>query len=313
MIKKMKVILSGLLLASSLGAVETTLTNISFVQDENGNLNPNIFIPVYYGSDNQFYSAVGYTSGTFSETDTLGGTEDSKTSLVSNQTDVTLNYITYVLPVNIVTFSFGINSRFSKIDNTEFAYQHVKEDIPLSDGSTLNINEYFIVENKTDIEVQSHNLEFQVLVPLGKYLNSRLTANISPYTTIKVDEKSATKSSFGITPQEKTSTTVQNISYGGLLELQTDLDFFANFGIVVGYSDQPLKYDIVGDPGEDLVDTNEVRTTYLAKVIFEKELLGGINPSIGYGIEYLDIKDNVGGGTISTNRTIFTLGVEKRF
>jgi len=302
MIKEMKVILSGLLLASTLGAVETTLTNISFVQDENGNLNPNIFIPVYYGSDNQFYSAVGYTSGTFSETGTLGATQDSKTSLVSNRTDVTLNYITYILPISSFSFSFGINSRFSKIENSEFAYQQSAA------GS-----EYFVIDNKTDIEVQSHNLEIQALVPLGKYFNSRLTVNVSPYTTIKVQNDAEVKSSIGSTPLTKSSTTVQNISYGSLLELQTNLDFFVNFGFVGGYSNEPLKYNIVGSAPDDLVDTDEVTTTYLIKVIFDKELLGGINPSIGYGIEYLDVKDNIGGGTVSTNKTLFTLGVEKRF
>jgi len=304
MIKITKAILSSLLLSVTLGAVETTLTNISFIQDDNGNLNPNIFIPVYYGSDNQFYSAVGYTSGTFSETKSFDevGYTDAKSSLISTKATLTLNYITYILPLTYTTLSFGINSKFSNIQNNQFSH-----------GFSATDNEYLAIDNENKIDVQNHNIEIQALVPLGKYMNSRITANISPYTSVKVENNVELKYSAGRIPLSKTSTTIQDVSYSGLLELQTNIDFYVNFGLVAGYSNEPLKYNIVGEASKDLVDTTEITTKYLVKVIFDQELLGGINPSIGYGVEYAERKDNLGGPSVSLDKTIFTLGVEKRF
>jgi len=309
MIKKMKVILSGLLLASTLGAVETTLTNISFVQDENGNLNPNIFIPVYYGSDNQFYSAVGYTSGTFSETGVIDERIDSRYSTVSSSSDLTLNYFTYVLPTSYFTFSIGIVSQFSKIEESSFGYI----DLDLISGDPYNA-----LESTVNIDAQSHYIEMQAMIPLGTYINSRITGSVSPYTVLEVNQKTTFKpnvSSVGT----KNSTTVQDISYSGILELQTNLDLFVNFGFTASYANEPYKYDVVKvnttfDAFVDAKnDTVNITTKYLVKIIFDKELLGGINPSIGYGIEYLDVKDNLVGATVSADRTIFTLGIEKRF
>ena len=37
-----------------------TLTNISFNMDEDGNLNPCIFIALYYSNSEQFYSSIGF-------------------------------------------------------------------------------------------------------------------------------------------------------------------------------------------------------------------------------------------------------------
>jgi hypothetical protein len=58
-----KLLLSSLLIASALNANDT-LTQINFEQDEAGNLNPNIFIPIYWNDANSVYSGIGYTSST---------------------------------------------------------------------------------------------------------------------------------------------------------------------------------------------------------------------------------------------------------
>jgi len=305
MIKRTKLILTSLLLSSTLCAVETTLTNISFVQDEEGNLNPYIFIPFYYGASNQFYSAVGYTSGTTSNTDVIEEGLDSKYSSVVSRKDLTINYFTYVIPLSMATLSVGVGSLFTQAENNEFGY------IDLA-------GTYNSIENRVNLDAQIHYIELQVMIPLGNYVNSRISTTLSPYTVLQVENKTTFKPSVteeGVSNSSK----VQDISYTASLELQTNLDFFANFGFTASYSHQPVKYDTIAvnstlDAFEPLhIDTNEVRTKYLAKVIFDLELLGGLNPSIGYGIEYLDTKNNITGSRDSSSSDIFTLGIEKRF
>ena len=307
MIKRTKAVLSSLLLTVSLGAVETTLTNISFIQDDNGNLNPNIFIPIYYGETNQFYSAVGYTSGTSNETGILEGIANSKTSLVSNRRDLTLNYLTYVLPIDSFSLSFGLLSEFSNVKNNDFAY-----------FETATAGVYAVVDNQVELDIWSHRIELQALIPMSKYVNSRFTFNVSPYTTINSKQTTNVKPLVNETGQSSSSTS-QDISYAGVFELQTDMGSFIDFGFIAAYSNEPLKYKSVslatsGTSFEEVdVDNSEVTTKYLVKVIIKKNILGGLNPSIGYGVENLDVKNNITGDKTSTSTTIFTIGVEKRF
>ena len=51
----------------------------------------------------------------------------------------------------------------------------------------------------------------------------------------------------------------------------------------------------------------------MAKILFNKEVIGGLKPSIGYRVENLDSKDNILGTTTSSDRTMYSVGFEKRF
>ena len=112
-----------------------------------------------------------------------------------------------------------------------------------------------------------------------------------------------------MTNTNKDSST-QDLAYSAKYELQTKTDFLVNLGFTASYSNQPLKYEAVANTK---VDSNEITQVYLAKLIFNKKFMGGLNPSVGYGVEYLDTKNNFDGSTVSTDRTVFTLGLEKRF
>ena len=74
---------------------------------------------------------------------------------------------------------------------------------------------------------------------------------------------------------------------------------------MANYDNQPLKYSIA-DVAKDryvfeptTIDTNDVTTSYVLKLIFDKKILGGLKPFIGYGIEKYDRTDNVTGGSIA--------------
>ena len=74
--KTTKLILTSLLISSTLSADILTRTNLSFNMDDDGNLNPSLFVPVYYGSENQFFSGLGYTSSNTKEIEAIDNFSD---------------------------------------------------------------------------------------------------------------------------------------------------------------------------------------------------------------------------------------------
>ncbi len=107
------------------------------------------------------------------------------------------------------------------------------------------------------------------------------------------------------------------LRYDALIKTNT----FFNIGLLVYYNNQPLKYDIaqLSQSGTSYVfetntiDTNEITTIYLTKILLDIDVLGELNPSIGYGVETIDRINNATGNTISTDNTIVTVGFEKMF
>lgn len=324
--KTTKFILSSLLISSTLLADDLvpqkgsfddifTRTNLTFKMDNNGNLNPSIFVPIYYGSENQFFSGIGYTSGNTNEVSTLDNFSDSKNSLVSNSKDLLLNYLSYSAFLFGLHFSVGAQSTFSKIQNNEFGYIHDSDNI-FGNGTDY----YASFDNSIDLDVQRHAIRADIELPIGSFFKSRLSTSISPFTQISVDQSTIFKPLTNETGKSSSSTT-QDISYNFMYEMQIETGTFFDIGLVASYDNTPYKYDLaqLDTDGSSFffttntVDTTEVTTSYLVKILFEKEIIGGLNPSFGYGIKYLDTKDNVTGETVSTNNTVFTLGLERRF
>lgn len=319
-----KQLLSTILLALSLNANETsdsnilndfTLTNISFNMDEDGNLNPSIFIPIYYGSSKQFYSAIGYSSTNSQEVEVLDKFNDSKNAFISSSKDLTLNYITYKSSLFEYAVSVGIESSFSDVENNEFGYIHD------SNNFFGNGTDYYIsFDNNVELDIQRHAITADIVVPMGEYFSSRLFTSISPYTTIGVNQSTIFKPLVNETGTSSSST-VQDLAYtfryDGLIKTGT----FFDIALVAYYDNQPLKYDIaqIAESGENYIfetntiDLNEITTRFIGKILLDIEVLGELNPSIGYGIEKIDRKNNITNETISTDKTFFTVGFEKMF
>ena len=310
-----QLLLSALLLGSTLTASESILTNITFNMDDDGNLNPSIFVPVYYGDDKEFYSAIGYTSGNTKEIGTITGFNDSKNALVSNSKDLLVNYLTYSTSLLGKTVSIGATSNFSKITNNEFGYIHDSADF-FGNGT----NYYIAFDNDIELDIQRHSIMTDVLLPFGDYFSSRLAVSLSPYTSIGVKQSTLFKPLVTDTGTSS-SATVQDLAYNIKYEAQIKTGTFFDIGLLASYDNQPLKYDIaqLATSGASYIfesatiDTTEITTNYLVKIIFDKEMMGGLNPSIGYGIETLDRRDNISGQSVSSDRTKFMFGVENRF
>ena len=320
-----KLLLSTILLTATISANETTesnllldtftLTNISFNMDEDGNLNPNIFLPIYYGSSKQFYSAIGYSSTNSQEVEVLDKFSDSKNAFISSTKDLTLNYITYKSSLFGYAVSVGVESTFSDVQNNDFGYIH--------DSANYfgNGTDYYIsFDNNTELDIKRHAIRADIVVPLGEYFSSRFFTSISPYTTIGVKQSTIFKPLVDETGTSSSSTSqdlAYTFRYDGLIRTGT----FFDIGLVAYYDHQPLKYDIAQiteNSGSyvfetNTIDTTEATTRFVGKVLFNIKILGGLNPSIGYGKEKLDRKNTLTGETISTDKTFFTVGFEKIF
>ena len=321
MTKKTKLLLATLLVASTLSAGETsnsdiaTLTDISFNMDDDGNLNPAIFIPLYYGDSKQFYSAIGFKSTNSKKVDSLDGFSDSKNAIISSSKDLSINYISYKTSLFGADISVGAESTISDVENDEFGYIH-------DDANNFgNGSEYYIAfDNEVALDIKRHAIVADIVLPIGSSFTSRISTSIAPYTTIGVDQSTIFKPLVHETGTSS-SATDQDIAYSFKYEAQLKTGSFADIGFSASYDKQPLKYDIasLAKSGNSYIfknttiDTTEVSMSYMLKILFNKKILGGLKPAIGYGVKNLDSKDNISGDTTSTDKTIFSVGFERRF
>ena len=310
-----KKILTAMLLASVLTANQSTLTDISFNADEDGNLNPSIFIPIYYGKSNQFYSAIGYSSSNRSEVEKLSEFSDSKNAFISSSKDLNINYLTYKTKVSSIELSLGFNSTFTSRTNNEFGYIH-DSDNQLGEGTDY----YISFDNEIELDIYTHAINADIMIPIGERFKSRFSLNLSPYSTIGVKQSTLFKplvEEIGSSDSSQTQDLAYKISYD--LDIKTGV--FFDIGLSASYNAQSLKYDIATLGTEDsnyvfkseLIDMTEVTTSYMVRLIFNKELLGDLKPSIGFGIESLEVTDNITKKSTSEEKTIFSFGFEKKF
>ncbi len=313
--RQIRYILLVAITLASLHADTSSRTSFTFSSDEDGNLYPTLFIPVYYGDNNQFFSRIGYTSFSYKDISSVNSFDDSKDALVSSSKELLVNYISYKTALFGFDVSVGAQSVFSHIDNNEFGYIH--------DSANLfgNGSDYYIsFDNEIALDIQQHALRGDIFLPFGDYLNSRLSTSISPFTIIGVKQSTIFKPLVSETGTSSSKTT-QELAYNFLYELRLRTGTFVDFGALASYSNQPLKYDLaqLATSGSsyvfdtNTVDTIEVKSSYLVKLIFNIKIMGGLNPSIGYGVKSLDMRNNVTHKSISSEKKFFAFGFEKRF
>lgn len=312
---KIKLLPLYLALSTSLFAMDTTLSNISFESDESGNLNPNIFIPFYYGSKNQFFSALSYKTTNYQITNVLDNFDESKSSFSSSRQALTINYFSYVKKMIGMEFTFGVESTFSKTSQVEFGYLHDKNQV-FNQGT----NYYVSFDNEVDLTQQNHSIRMNIVLPIGDSFNSRLSTVVSPLNMLKVKQDTIFKP---LVSQNGSSsgTTMQDLSYNINYEAQYNTHYYFKLGFIANYNVQPLKYDLAQLNGNKngfffestSIDSTEITKTVLGKIILDIDVLGGLNPSIGYGIKKLNIKDNISNQTTIVDKNIVTFGFEKKF
>lgn len=312
--------LKNLLLGSAIFTCQTIAndairTELSFTQDTEGNLNPELFIPFYYGSDEKFFSGVGYSSKNFKEVENITGFSDSKNALISEQKELRLSYINYQLPYQNFTLSLGIESRFFAIKNNEFGYIHDAGDV-FGNGSDY----YIAFDNEVELDIQRHSIHADITMPFGTFVNSRFGASIAPLSSLKVKQNTLFKPLVN-NNASSSSTTSQNLAYMLNFELQTNTTSFADIVFFGSYDYQPIEYTIAQldyDGTNYLfkdatIETNEITTRLGAKIVFDYEILTLLRPSIGYISEKLTRENEIQNRSTTTTTSLFSIGFEKRF
>ncbi len=309
MTKQTKLLLASLLFASTLSANDT-MTNISFEQDSDGNLNPNIVVPLFWSEDMSWYSALGYTSSTTKEIGKLDAFSDSKNGAVSNNTDTKLNWATKV----IGNYSVGLQTNFIKKDTNEFGYIH-----DMTDAFGNGTDYWIAFDNEVELDITKTSL----LLEYGKQYGDLLiktSANLALSTDLKVKQSTFMKPLVSTTGTSNSNTS-QDFGYAVKLEGYYDTHSLIKLGFEYGYDYSPTKYEVaqldkvsnVWTFAKNKVDTDVTTTKYLGKIYIARKMFGDLIPSIGFGSINTKTKDNLGGGTISNNNSIFAIGVEKRF
>jgi len=306
-INSKKPLLASILLASALSANDT-LTQVSFEQDNDGNFNPNIFIPVYW-TDN-VYSGIGYTSNTTKDIGVVDGFIDSKNGMVATSRDMRLNWLTY----KFGNFSAGLQSNFLNIDKNEFGYIHDSADL-FGNGT----NYYIAFDNDIELDIVKTGFYIDYSTKIDNLL-LRGSSTITPSTKIDVKQSTLFKPLVNDIGSSSSSTS-QDLSYGVKLEAYYDTNSFVKLGFEYSYDYMPIKYDIAQLAVENnayvfnttTIDTDETTTKYLAKLYFDKKMLGGLTPTIGFGSIETEVKNNDSGKKSKSDESIVSVGFERRF
>jgi len=302
-----KLIISSILLATSLNAIDNQ-TQINFEQDNDGNINPNIFVPIYW--DNEYYSGVGYTSSTSKDIGKLNSFTDSKNGMVSSEKITVINWITK----NISNYSIGLVTSISNIKNNEFGYIHDTENL------FGNGDDYWVAfDNDIELDIVKTGIFAKYTTSFDKiYL--RTIATVFPSSNLDVKQSTIFKplaNDIGVS----SSSTSQDLGYSLQLEALYDTNSFISFGFMYSYDFEPIKYDIAQLNKSDstynfktnTIDTDETTTKYLFKFKFDKKMLGGLYPSLGFGKIKTSIKDNKTNQTKTEDKNIVSFGFEKIF
>lgn len=302
-----KLLLASTLLASIVSANDT-LTQINFEQGSDGNLNPNILVAIYWNEN--IYSAVGYTSSTTKEIEKVNGFIDSKNGMVATKDNLKINWLTY----KFSNFSAGVQSNIINIDKNEFGYIHDSADL-FGNGADY----YIAFDNDVELDIMQTGLYLDYNRKMDN-LFVRVSTNITPSTAIDVKQETLFKPLVDDIGSSSSSTS-QDLAYAVKLEAYYDTNSFVKLGFEYSYDYMPIKYDIAQLAVENnayvfnttTIDTDETTTKYLAKLYFDKKMLGGLTPTIGFGNIETQTKDNNSNKTTTTDESIVSIGFEKRF
>ena len=305
--KTTKLLISIILLVTSLNATSTQ-TQINFEQDNDGNVNPNILVPIHWNS--KYYSGIGYTSSTTKDIGKVSSFNDSKNGMVSSERTTVINWITK----NISNYSIGLVTSISNIKNNEFGYIHDTENL------FGNGNDYWVAfDNDIELDIVKTGIFAKYTTSFDKiYL--RTIATVFPSSNLDVKQSTIFKplaNDMGVS----SSSTSQDLGYSLQLEALYDTNSFISFGFMYSYDFEPIKYDIAQLNKSDstynfktnTIDTDETTTKYLFKFKFDKKMLGGLYPSLGFGKIKTSIKDNKTNQTKTEDKNIVSFGFEKIF
>lgn len=282
--------------------------NLDLNSDEDGNTNPNLFLPYYWNSS--WFSGVGFSNSSRLTQGTLTGFSDSRQGTIVEQQQLSINLLSFESVSGGLTYSVGGNYRITNIDRTEFGYLY------LNNGS---IDDYIAFDNLTEIAVSGLALRGDITWGSVDDDNSiRLGWVISPGDTLDVDQDTTFKPIITNSATGSSSKT-QDLGYDLKLQTRHRMTDKFSIGLQLQYQVLPLEYDIkvlastADSFQEATIDTTETTISNGIRFIFDDAISNGLDLVIGFSNEKVDVKDNVSGFTSDEDQSIFSLGFTSNF
>lgn len=300
----MRIILVWLVVLIYAYAGQADRLQVNLNTDEDGNTNPDLFIPVYW-SDTLF-SGVGYYSSSSYETGNVNGgiIVDSRVGTTTDEKRFKLNLISYEMKTGAMTYALGADYEQITIDKHEFGYLDYTSDVSA-------------VENNIEIDVVRTNLNADATYRTNS-LYARLGLSLSPSSTLSVDQTTVVKpllSGTGTSSSSNSQEMSYDIAFKGGYKLSPLMTLIVQ-GI---HSYLPLKYDLaVAGSGSTFVvqeqDTEQTTTKSMVKLAFNLDAFSKeLSPSIGFGSESVAMTDNNEDETDTVTNSLVMIGFEGRF
>lgn len=290
----------------------STLINLSFETDKNGDISPKIFYPIYW-NDNLF-SGFGYSSSKNIENSRIDKFQDSRESEFINQQNLRINFLSKQYKKDNFQFSLGFIGEYIKIDKTQFGFIHDKNGI-FEQGDI-----WVSFDNGLEIEVLKYGIYFDISTSLKEKIFFRFSTNVTPTADISINQNTRFKPLVSENG-EFSENANQDISYSLLFEILLKTDLGLSFGAEYEYDFFPLEYNLatLSKDGDSFffqttkVQSETVTSSWLLKLVFDKKILGDMNPSFGFGKKRIEVKDIFTNSRKVQNENIIRFGIEKRF
>jgi hypothetical protein len=277
-----------------------TLSNISFESENDGEIAPKIFLPLYWNEN--LFSAVKYSTSSTTTVESVSRLGDNKNSETVNEQSFGLHILSFKKSFSKRnSISLGLEIEQLEIEKKSFGYIDNKD----------KYSEILVSDNSVNIDVFRSGFYLEYFTNPLDWLFIRTSADLTPFAKVDIQQKAELKPF--VQEHNLKAETEFDFSYSllGEITIKTPWNFFV--GGEFGYTYFPMNYDIltVSESANSFQKTEvdeEIKTSFwIAKLIFDLKAIGNLQPSIGFGER---TKKN---GDDSLSEKIVKFGFEKRF
>jgi hypothetical protein len=281
-------------------------TYINIATGSDGVLVPSAKFPIYFGS--HFYAELGADMFNTSENKRLSSFQESRNSVTTKETVISLTPIGYRSAVGSFTFAAGLNYTYRKTDRLEFGYVHM----PAVLGGDW-------VSFENDVKLNMHHISAQAIAGYSVGMASfSIYGVITPWQILDIKQDTMMK------PIVADNAKLSSSSNGGLsyrIGASAGIKFADLVGLKgsIAYEFIPLEYDLkllnyntlssTFYFEKDTVKEEETKLIYGLHLFIPALATGGLSPSIGVEIRDIKNKDKSSGNTTDSTETLFSVGM----
>jgi hypothetical protein len=276
---------------------------------DDNNLNPDLFIPVYWRAN--FFSGLGFSQNSSFSSEVLAGFSDSKIGTSVNEDIVRLNILSYRTNNVDLNYSVGGDYQLRSIKKMEFGYFY------LNNGT---IDDHIAFDNKIDIEVAGFSVRGDVTCGNRSDTHQfRISTIVSPSSNLDVEQKTDFKP---IVTTSGTGDSSKSQDLGYLLSFESKHRFWEsiNLRFFFQYESLPMEYDLkvlastATSFQQATIDVTEVTTRFGMRFVFTSlPIADGLYAAVGLSTEDVKTTNNVGPGSESSSDSLVSVGFAGQF